>query len=209
MKSYKILIWGCGQEYDKSINMIKYQELLGSIRVVGITGSEAFYARLDGYKMFKISDIKNIVFDYILVASDKYFSGIYKEAVNLGIKEDQILPVRIFQLPGFDFEKYVKLLNSKISIIANNCWGGITYHNLGLQFLSPFINIHIHESEYLHLLKNLHYYINCELKFRRWGYSPRLKKNFPVCVLDDIELFCNHYFSFEDVEKNGMSAAGE
>lgn len=80
--------------------------------------------------------------------------------------------------------------------------GGVTYHTLGMEFLSPFINLYLKEQDYLKFLNNMKYYINCSLKFVRWEYNNSYKKNFPVCALDDVELFFNHYFSFDEAERS-------
>lgn len=70
-----------------------------------------------------------------------------------------------------------------------------------MEFLSPFINLYLKEQDYLKLLNNMKYYVNCNLKFVRWEYNRSYKKDFPVCALDDVELYFNHYFSFDDAEK--------
>lgn len=80
--------------------------------------------------------------------------------------------------------------------------GGVTYHTLGMEFLSPFINLYLKEEDYLKLLSNIKYYINCKLKFIRWEYNKSYKRDFPVCALDDVELYFNHYFSFDEAEKS-------
>lgn len=124
MKQYNILIWGYGKKYNESINIIKYQELLGTLKVVGIIDKNETYKKLDGYSVLKLSDINKVKFDYVLVTSDVFFNEICEMAMSLGIVRNKIVPVRVFLLPGFDFRKYVDLLNSKVSIIANLCWGG-------------------------------------------------------------------------------------
>ena len=37
---YRILVWGCGLYYDKYINSIRYQEIKGNIKIVGLTGKD-------------------------------------------------------------------------------------------------------------------------------------------------------------------------
>lgn len=36
-----------------------------------------------------------------------------------------------------------KVKNQNVTIIASNCIGGMVYHDLGLKFNSPFINLWI------------------------------------------------------------------
>lgn len=200
---YKVLLWGFGQGYNQNVNVVRYQEMLGTIKVIGITDKKELYVKLDSYKVIKLQEITKIEFDYIVVTSDYYFNEICEEAKELGIGRNKILPIRIFNLPRFDFGKYVELLESKVSIIANLCWGGITYHSLGMEFMSPFINLYILEQDYLRLLENLKYYLGCDLKFVRWEYNSGAGNiDFPVCALDDVKLYFNHYHSFDEAEKS-------
>lgn len=55
--------------------------------------------------------------------------------------------------------------------------------------------------DYIKLLKNLKYYLSLQLKFKKYAYNDELKINYPVCMLDDVELYFNHYSSLEDVER--------
>ena len=89
---------------------------------------------------------------------------------------------------------------SKVSIIANTCWGGLTYNQLGLEFLSPFINMYIDSQDYQKLLRDFKYYIERPLHFIKEGYEPRLKRNYPVVGLEDIILHFNHYTDFESAD---------
>lgn len=84
MKPYRILIWGHGEEYNKSINAIKYQELLGRIQIVGITDRNALYTNLDGYQIIRMQEISKVIFDYIVVTAEKYFGEIYQIACEMG-----------------------------------------------------------------------------------------------------------------------------
>ncbi len=56
--------------------------------------------------------------------------------------------------------KKKKLKNNTPTIIANNCNGGIISHDLGLQFLSPTVNIGIFPKDYIKFLKNIDHYLS-------------------------------------------------
>lgn len=56
-----------------------------------------------------------------------------------------------------------KLNNKNITIISNNCIGGVIYHNLGLRFDSPTINTLIKGEDYLVFCAHLKDYLNAEL----------------------------------------------
>lgn len=52
-----------------------------------------------------------------------------------------------------------RLLNNRVSIIANDCIGGVIYHDLGLEFLSPTINLFFDTADdYIEYLRNIRYY---------------------------------------------------
>lgn len=59
--------------------------------------------------------------------------------------------------------KYKNLLNNDISIVSNNCLGGILYHEIGQKFLSPTINLWFENNDYLRFLENLNNIQHLEL----------------------------------------------
>lgn len=85
----------------------------------------------------------------------------------------------------------------KVSIVSINCSGGLLYHSLGLQFLSPFINMFETEVDYIRLLGNLKEYMAEPLIFLKTEYESTLKITYPVCLLGDIKLYMNHYPHFD------------
>lgn len=198
---YRILIWGCGLQYGRYINAIKYQEILGNIEVAGVTGKDRLYKYLDGYRFIPLEELDNENIDYVVAASEEHYKEICTMAVKMGFDSNRIMQGKVFCLPYFNFARYVDLMQSNISIIANNCWGGVAYHALGMQFYSPFINMFLNDADYIRMLSNLSYYLNQQLQFERMGYTPVLKRNYPVCRLDDVELHFNHYTSMEDVSE--------
>lgn len=94
--------------------------------------------------------------------------------------------------------KLRKLKENTPTIFAPNCWGGITYHHLGLQFCSPLINMHINHDEYLRFLSDPHCYMDQELQLREMYIDDTLENPFPVAKLGDISLWMNHYDDFEE-----------
>lgn len=54
-----------------------------------------------------------------------------------------------------------QLKNRDFSIIAPNCIGGVIYHRLGMQFLSPTINLCIPDKkQYVRFAANLRHYLS-------------------------------------------------
>ncbi len=106
-------------------------------------------------------------------------------------------------------KRYLKKIRSvfskkSITIVSNNCIGGVIYHNLGLQFQSPTINLAFCKGrEYLAFVKNFKYYSKCdvvECLDEDRGYPVGM-----VVPLDEqhipIKLAFQHYNSFEDAKK--------
>lgn len=73
-----------------------------------------------------------------------------------------------------------------ISIISQNCIGGMIYHDLRRQNLSPTINLYFMADDFMRFVKDLPYYLSLEPQIK-WG------ETFPVGVLDDIHIYFRHY----------------
>ena len=83
------------------------------------------------------------------------------------------------------------------TILSPNCWGGLTYHSLGLEFMSPLINMWEDHWDYLTLLSDPHYYLSQKPKFLEMcdnGMAPP----YPVVMLDDVKIRMNHYKDYDE-----------
>ena len=89
-------------------------------------------------------------------------------------------------------EHLKKNINIKeFSLITQNCIGGVLYNDLGMQFLSPTINLSFDGPDFIKFVQNLKYYISLELV----EFSTN-EVTYPVGHLDDIEIRFNHYTTF-------------
>ncbi len=199
---YRVLIWGAGYGYSQYINGIRYQELLEEIQIVGVTGKDNLYDRIDGIPFLPCHKITKEAIDYVIITSDVNFVEIADEAAKLGFSEDMLVKARVFMLPDFCFSDYISLRHPPISIISNNCWGGTLYHSLGMKFYSPFINMFEEDEDYLRLLHDLKYYMGLKLKAIRFQSDKITHRPYPVCRLGDAELHFNHYADMDEVEKS-------
>ncbi len=91
-----------------------------------------------------------------------------------------------------------KNTNQNPTIISNNCIAGVIYHNLGLKFYSPTINLFFKPAEYIEFIKNLKYYSTCDVVEVEDNDHP-----FPVGKIVakdnnhmDIYLYFQHYKDF-------------
>lgn len=87
-----------------------------------------------------------------------------------------------------------KLRVKDCTIISQNCIGGVFYHDMGLQFLSPTINAFIPEPGFVKMVRNLRYYMEQELVMR-WG------EEYPIGTLDDVEIHFMHYDTCKEVKE--------
>lgn len=95
-----------------------------------------------------------------------------------------------------------KLKNKEFTILCSNCVGGILYHRLGQEFLSPTINMWFHQPDFVEFTVNLDWYLNQDLVFIE------SKEQYPVGVLkgndkdiQDITLFFNHAKTVNDAKE--------
>ena len=75
------------------------------------------------------------------------------------------------------------------TIISQNCIGGVLYHDMGLQFLSPTINLFIPQPDFVKFVLNLEHYLNADLRMY-WD------EEWPIGILgDDVRIEFMHYSS--------------
>ena len=90
-----------------------------------------------------------------------------------------------------------------ISIISSNCVGGEVYHDLGLPFNSPTINLWMVQPDFLKFATDIQYYIDLKLVF-----SEELEKRYhcPVAFLGEgdkrITIIFLHYNDRKSAEVN-------
>lgn len=199
---YKAVIIYMGAAYENTLNAIKYQELLGKIKILDVGVQSPFASYMDGYPLFSLEAALKKEWDYILIAGQEAnFEQMKHLLMRIGINGEKVFSVNIFLIPEFDFEKYVELMNQKVSILSNHCWAGFTYHMLRAEFLSPFINMFIEGTDYIKLLGNFEEYMSLDVSYYGSAYEPNLKREYPIGLLGDVKLHFNHYQTFEDAKE--------
>ena len=195
---YNILIWGTGHEYNHYFNCIRLLELKDQISIVGITSNDKdINTSIDDYPFVQKEDINSLDFDYCIVAIANMSPLIINEAESLGIEKSKLIPIRVLSIPNIDFNEYIKLKNSHLTIFSPNCWAGVCYHRLGLEFLSPMINMFEDRDDFNKLMLNIDTYMSYPVEFVETRYERNLKRYYPVGHLNDILLHFNHYESFD------------
>lgn len=195
--SSNVVLIGKISDYQSNFNLLNSQIQKEFLNVVGIVLEESNYLSLDNMPVYSsLTEIQNIDFDYFILLTDnnEYYNMISEE----NDFKQKIIPIRVFNLPYFDFNKYQQLLENPPSIISRHCWGGLVLHSLGLRFNTPFINLFLNEIDFNKLVSNFSHYMNQELEFVQEGFDPILESNYPIVKLDDITLHFNHYPTFEE-----------
>ena len=92
--------------------------------------------------------------------------------------------------------KRKKLTNKSFTLLSSNCTGGVIYHQLGLEFTSPTINLYMNPSDFIKFCANLKFYLGLEL------VEVKDKKyNYPIAKLEDITIHMVHYNSFIEAKQ--------
>ena len=146
-------------------------------------------------------DLANREFDFVLVtggsvdingpAPNVHFGDVLSELKALNIPEDKIILDRVLCVPQFTFDKYKKLKESRPTIFAMNCFGGVIYHRFGLPFYSPMINMFTGDRDMMNFLSDPIRYINSELRFYK---NSEQNGGYPIfCIENNFFLYMNHY----------------
>lgn len=197
----KCIIWGTGGVFLQNITSVKYHENNGAIEIVCITSNECIYDSYYGYQWLPKQKALKLDYDVVLVAAEEYlFGGIVSEAKEYGIESHRIFKIDILRKLELDLDANLQLQKSPPSILANNCWGGLTYNSLGLRFSSPLINMFESDEDYLKLLEKPEYYFSLPFEFDRCQYDEVTRREYPVCRIGDVSLNCNHYRDYSEAK---------
>ena len=159
---YKVVLWGLGHGYD----VFTYLHGHEMVDVVAVTDRECYFRKqIDGIPVVRVDELASMEFEYLIVTvvNNQVYQEIVRQAMKLGIARSKILPLRIFEIPFFNFDEYVKIKNSNVSILADGCLGGLLYHRFGLEMTSPTINMSIDNADYYRFLENLESYLTKDM----------------------------------------------
>lgn len=101
-----------------------------------------------------------------------------------------------------------KLHNTNATILCNNCTGGFVYHDFGMRFNSPTINMFFHGLDFFEFVEHFDAYISQPLtQIQNPKYDPDAP-DYPVAILQggslglkDIELHFLHYKTFAEANE--------
>lgn len=201
----KCVIWGSGQDYEHIINQLRYEELKGSIQIEAVVTrkDEIFGNKKDGYLLITKKELREIEFDILIITSTLYYREIFLEAERLGISADRIICGKAFELPLFDYNRYISLVKNPVTILSDDCLGGVLYNTLFLRMSSPLINMYLPKNSYCKFMKNPFYYFEQPLRLHREG---NIRENIcPIGRIGDgdnaVYLELTHYLNFKQAEE--------
>ena len=196
-----VIVWGNQEQYDLFINQIKAEELKGNICVKGVVSEDCAWSnKIDEYEMIDkkvlLQELGGVKIDCVLVTSVQFHFYTTKEEILSILPDVKIINARVLNIPRFDFRRYWEVLEGKVSIISNSCWGGLTYNSVYMEFLSPFINLSIAPLDYIRLLKNFSEHMSQPLEMVR----DRSVQGNPIGRIGDVEIDFVHYRNFAEAK---------
>lgn len=84
------------------------------------------------------------------------------------------------------YQEKETLKDKDFTIISQNCIGGVFYHDMGIRFQSPTINLFFESADFLKFVSKIQDYINKQLVMC-WGLD------YPIGTLGDIKIHFMHY----------------
>lgn len=91
-----------------------------------------------------------------------------------------------------------RFTNPGISIISMNCTGGILYHDLGLQFLSPTVNMYMKAADFIKFCEDMPRYLAIDKMEECTDPAIVEDRKYPVARLGDIYLYLVHYKTVDE-----------
>ena len=88
-----------------------------------------------------------------------------------------------------------------VSILSMNCIGGVLYHDLGLPFLSPTINMFMEAGDFIRFCEHLDDYLAIDSLTECRETEVMQDRSYPVAWLGDIKLFLVHYRSVAEAQE--------
>lgn len=112
------------------------------------------------------------------------------------IKENIMRSYRSYLRKNLNETNQINLQNKDFTIFSSNCVGGIIYHELHLEFLTPTINLFIKPCDFIKFVKNPFHYKDV----KKMVLVEDSDLSYPLVAFEDIHLFCVHYKSLDEIK---------
>ena len=100
----------------------------------------------------------------------------------------------------------LRIKNKDITIISNNCWGGVFYRDNNLKYLSPTLGMFFVSEDYIKFIYNLKHYLNQDVCFinmeesKHKDYLKKIKYSGLIGKIEDVEICFLHYKTEEEAK---------
>lgn len=81
-----------------------------------------------------------------------------------------------------------QIRNTSVSLLCPNCMGGLLFHDLGMQFRSPTVNLMMDQRDFVKFVLHMDYYLEQEFAFFKHPIH-----DCPCATLSDITVHFTHY----------------
>lgn len=142
----RLMVWGFGNDFKMLLPFFSMELKKEHISILGITGNNCPDDELP-FRFIPKDDIGNS-FDYIVIASSRYFWDIYDEILELGRDESHIIDGRIFASKNFDFLEYQNDHRLQERVF-DNCFSDNTYVNRVRKYNGKNIEIILGRKSYV------------------------------------------------------------
>lgn len=85
-----------------------------------------------------------------------------------------------------------RLKNKAFTIIGSNCSGAFMYYDLGMQYLTPTVNLSIEMNDFVKMVNKLSWYMEQKL------VEAEEEGRCPIGLLGDIKIYFIHYDTFHE-----------
>ena len=191
-KYHKTVVIDCAQVHCiKDIGVLK-----GKLIVIRTCINNCYNRTIERYKLNKKDYTEEELNKYI--ERKKSIFKWYKYSNNFINKIEEFIKNRDEHITSIRS----RLTNKDFSLFTNNCLGGFIYHDLGLKFLSPTINLRIKPKEFISFVGDLKYYLNKELVEVKDSSS-----SIPVGIIEgddnhpSVTVNFDHYLTFEEAKE--------
>ena len=185
-----LILWGTSKQILNAIETTLSAER-DKIKILGVHQTDSPVSVGPDYLYFSADDVLHTDCP-VLVCGSRYDTALIQGIVSLGIARERLIPEGQFLFLNMSCSRYLALLGKRLSILSNDCWGGLTYHYFGLPFLSPTINLFFEDPEYLTFLENLDDMLQLIPEPCGTAYNADEHFEYPVFRIGSVRLFMNH-----------------
>ncbi|OBR63539.1 hypothetical protein A7K91_06180 [Paenibacillus oryzae] len=108
----KLLLYGCG---SRGMYLLDSFREINNVEIIGITDKNTdskFSLEEENRSLFwRVNEILELDFDYVLITTDKYFEDVFKELTAIGLAEKKIISLKIFN------DLFIKKSNDQIKAL--------------------------------------------------------------------------------------------